>query len=173
MAHRALFLRYRIHRKKYEANLKIISSTFRGLVPSTSADNESKWRNDSPRTMVQRYLIFAPVSSVPDAARVILKFHKNKKNSSGFPSSKKSILNSLRSNKYDVGYLYNLSLTEYLSELSSLLLWIRGARRGSICICVIPEVQDFLWETLFIVKWSVGVRLCQAIYLKSFICPIY
>ena len=75
-------------RKKYEDNPKIIISTVRGFSPSTSADNESNWCNASPRTRVGSYWFFAPVARLCDAARFMLKFCTNNKNSSGSPFSK-------------------------------------------------------------------------------------
>ena len=78
----------------YESNHKMIVSTVIGFVPSTSSNNESNWRNASPCDIVWRYWFFPPVTSVPDAARAVLKFCTNNKNSSGSPLWKKSVLNS-------------------------------------------------------------------------------
>ena len=156
--------------RNYKYNPKIIVTVVRGSTPSMSSYNESNWSNPSPWTRVQIYWIFAPVTSVPNAARFILKFRRNNKNPSGYSLSKKNI-KSQRSDKDDVGSLRNFSLTKYLSGLSSLLLLIRRTGGGSTCIYVIPKSQEFLWETFFTVKWLGCVRLCQAIYLQSFIRP--
>ena len=77
--------------KRYTPSPKIIVSTVKGLVPSTSVDIESNWCNNSTWTSVQRYWILSPVASIPDAARVMLNLRTNDKNSFGSPLSSKAI----------------------------------------------------------------------------------
>ena len=88
--------------------------------------------------------MFSPVTSVPDAAIVMLKFCMNNNNYSGSPLSNKSILNLQSSDVADVEYLHTFSLMKYLSGLSLCLFLIMGTGGGSTRACVIPEFQVLL-----------------------------
>ena len=98
-----------------------------------------------------RYRFFKAAVIAPDPIIDLLNFYRNRRNSSCLSFYNKYILNSYISDGADDGYLCNFILMKYFFDFVYISLLLRGVGVGLTCNCIAPDIQLFLWDTLFII----------------------